>query len=350
MSGEAWASNTTLEQIAAWLAGVRSVVLLTHAKPDGDAMGSTLALARAINLSRGSSGASSVAECWYCGPMPSWWKMLARQTKCREVEPGQAPSFNLDPEAVVICDTGSWGQLDSYREWVRERSDRACVIDHHAHGDPEVAARRHIDTSAAAVALTLAELCRLVLGVDSVAALPEEVAEPLYFGTATDTGWFRHGNVGPRVFRAAADLLEAGVDHEKLYNESEMNDRPARLRLLGRALASLEYHNDESVALMSLTVKDFEQTGSAPGDSGGFVDVARGVKKVRVSALLTEVEAHHEGGPVTKISLRSKGGEGAVDVNEVAQKLGGGGHARAAGARLTCGLDEAKKKLLGALA
>ncbi len=350
MSEQAWETNTTLEKIAAWLGEKRSVVLLTHAKPDGDAMGSTLGLARAINLARGTSGAAATAECWYCGPMPSWWHVLARSTKVREVEPGVAPAFNLDPEAVVVCDTGSWGQLDSYAEWVRARTERACVIDHHAHGDADVAGMRFIDTSAAAVCQTMAELCRLVLGLGSVGGLPLEVAEPLYFGIATDTGWFRHGNVSPDVFRTAAGLLEAGVDHERLYNESEMNDRPARLRLLGRALASLEYHNNETIALMSLTVKDFDETGSAPGDSGGFVDVARGVKKVRVSAILTEVEAHSEDGPVTKISLRSKGGDDAVDVNLVAQKLGGGGHARAAGARVKGSLDEVKAKLLGALA
>ncbi|MEZ6243573.1 MAG: DHH family phosphoesterase [Phycisphaerales bacterium] len=346
---EAWGTNATLAEIARWLADKRSVVLLTHAKPDGDAMGSTLGLARAINLSRGTSGAASTAECWYCGPMASWTKLLARSTKVRTVEPGQAPEFALEPEAVVICDTGSWKQLDCYEGWVREHASRTAVIDHHLQGNAEIAALRHVDTSAAAVCQPVAELCRIILGLERVADLPTEVAEALYFGVATDTGWFKHGNVSGEVFRVAGALLDAGAEHERLYNATELNDRPERLRLMARALTSLEFHKNETVAFMSLTVADFKETGSAPGDSGGFVDIPRTVGKVLVSAVLTEVESH-SGGAVTKISLRSKGGEGAVDVNEVAQKLGGGGHARAAGARVEAGLDETKRRLLEALA
>lgn len=349
MTDADWKTNTTLSDIAAWLKDKRSVVVLTHAKPDGDAMGSTLALARALNLASDTSGASSKAECWYAGPMPAWHKLLAGSTKVRVIEPGESPEFTLDPEAIVILDTGTWGQIDGYADWLRSRTDRACVIDHHLQGDPDTAPRRHIDTTAAAVCQSSAELCRIVLGLESVSDLPTDIAEPLYFGIATDTGWFKHGNVNADVMRTAGDLLAAGVNHERLYQATEMNDRPARLRLMARALNSLELHHDDSVVFMSLRPIDLIETGAAPGDSGGFVDIPRGVGKVRVSALLTENEAPDKS-LFTKISLRSKGGDDAVDVNQVAQKLGGGGHARAAGARVMAGVETAKQKLLEALA
>lgn len=349
MTDADWKTNTTLSDIAAWLKNSRSVVVLTHAKPDGDAMGSTLALARALNHASDTSGASSKAECWYAGPMPAWHKLLAGSTKVRVIEPGESPEFTLDPEAIVILDTGTWGQIDGYADWLRSRTDRACVIDHHLQGDPDTAPRRHIDTTAAAVCQSSAELCRIVLGLESVSDLPTDIAEPLYFGIATDTGWFKHGNVNADVMRTAGDLLAAGVNHERLYQATEMNDRPARLRLMARALNSLELHHDDSVVFMSLRPIDLIETGAAPGDSGGFVDIPRGVGKVRVSALLTENEAPDKS-LFTKISLRSKGGDDAVDVNQVAQKLGGGGHARAAGARVMAGVETAKQKLLEALA
>ncbi len=349
MTDPDWNTTAPLPEIAAWLSAKRSVVVLTHAKPDGDAMGSTLALARALNLASGTSGAASVCECWYAGPMPAWYKFLSAPTKLRTIEPGGAPDFTLDPEAIVICDTGTWGQIDGYADWLRSRVDRACVIDHHLQGDPDTAPMRNVDTSAAAVCQSVAELCRLVLGLDSVADLPTEVAEPLYFGIATDTGWFKHGNVNAAVMRTAGDLLAAGVNHERLYNITEMHDRPARLRLMARALASLEMHNDETVVFMSLRPIDLVETGAAPGDSGGFVDIPRSVGKVRVSALLTEILTPDKQ-TITKISLRSKGGDDPVDVNQVAQKLGGGGHARAAGARVQGDLKTAKARLLEALA
>ncbi|MFI4898572.1 MAG: bifunctional oligoribonuclease/PAP phosphatase NrnA [Phycisphaerales bacterium JB059] len=349
MTNPEWTSTASLPEIADWLQGKRSVVLLTHAKPDGDAMGSTLALARAINRSTNTSGAASTAECWYMGPMPAWHKLLTASTKVRHIDPGERPEFTLDPEAIIVCDTGTWGQLDGYADWLRARADRACVIDHHLQGDPDTAPRRHLATSAAAVCQPVAELCRLLLGLSSLSELPTEVAEPLYFGIATDTGWFKHGNVSADVMRTAGDLLACAVNHERLYQATEMNDRPERLRLMARALASLELHQDDTIALMSLTPKDLEASGAAPGDSGGFVDIPRTVGKIRVSALLTEIEAPDHS-RFTKISLRSKGGDHAVDVNQVAQKLGGGGHARAAGARVMAPLADTKAKLLEALA
>lgn len=346
-----WHSTVSVAEMADWIGSMRTCVLLTHVKPDGDALGSTLALARTINLVRRTSGAVSAAECWYGAPLPEWAPHLMGSTKCRAVEPGQPVPGAFDPEAVVICDTGSWAQLDPFRTFIEERLERTAIIDHHLQGDPEVADHRLIDTSAAAVVQPVGEVCCRLLGVSSPARLPVEIASPLYVGLATDTGWFRHSNVDARVMRMAADLLEAGVEHTSLMELIEQNDRPSRLRLMQRALASLEMIDDKHAAVMSLTSTDFRECGAAPGESGGFVDIPRTVPSIRVVALLTEQEDAQ--GKFTKVSMRSKpeGWNGAdpVDVNAVCQKLGGGGHARAAGARIRAPLAEAKKVLVEAL-
>lgn len=346
-----WASNTTITDIAAWLRDQRAVVVLTHAKPDGDALGSTLALARALNRLSGTSGASSVAECWYAGPMPRWASSVTGETKVRVIEQGQPVPGALDPSAVVITDTGAWTQLDAYADWVRPRRERACVIDHHLNGDADTADRRLIETSAAAVCQPIARLCVELLGLSSAAELPEDIAEPLYLGLATDTGWFRHSNVTPEVFALAGELLAAGINHGRLHETIEMRERAARLRLMARALATLEIHEDKDAATMCLTKRDFDECGAAPGESGGFVDIPRSVESVRVCAVLTEQDTPE--GVLTKFSLRSKSepwnGKDPVDVAQVARTIGGGGHARAAGARILAPLDEAKRRLLEAL-
>ena len=145
-----------------------------------------------------------------------------------------------------------------------------------------------------------------------------------------------------------ADLLEAGVDHERLIETVEFRDRPGRLRLLSRALGSLELLDDDRIAVMALGEKDFEKAGAHPGDSGGFLDIVKTVETVRVGVLLTELKTPD--GVVTKISMRSKGGAGFVDVNVVAQSLGGGGHAQAAGARMVgVRLADAKATVVNAL-
>lgn len=323
--------------------------MLTHVKPDGDAVGASLALVRSIAASRRTSpsGVACPAEGWFTGPMPLFFSAVSRQTKARCIgATDELPA--LDPELVVIVDTGSWNQLDNFADWVRDRGDRTIVVDHHRNGDAEVAAMRYIETTAAAVCQPLAQLCAMLVGVRNPAQLDESIAEPLYLGVATDTGWFKHSNVTPAVMRLAADLIEAGVNHERLYQVVEQRDRPARLRLMARALNSLEFALHGTCAIMSLRQADFDESGAAPQDVGGFVDIPKTVEQVLVSCLLTELGP--TGGPVTKISMRSKGGPDLIDVNAVASKLGGGGHMQAAGARLQCSLEEAKRQLIEAFA
>lgn len=346
-----WRGTVSVNEMADWIGSMRTAVLLTHVKPDGDAMGSTLALARAINLLRKTTGAVSAAECWYGAPMPEWAPELAKSSKIRVIEPGQPTPGAFDPEAVIICDTGSWNQLEPSRVFIEERLERTAIIDHHLQGDAEIADHRLLDTTAAAAVQPVAAVCCRLLGLASPAKLPLEVATPLYVGLATDTGWFRHSNVDARVMRLAADLLDAGVDHIGLMERIEQNDRPSRLRLMQRALATMELVPSKYAAVMSLTTADFRESGAAPGESGGFVDLPRTVPTIRVTALLTEQEDAQ--GVFTKVSLRSKAtgwdGREPVDVNAVCQTLGGGGHARASGARIRAPLAEAKRMVIEAL-
>ncbi len=346
-----WTTTTTAESIADWINECETIVLLTHAKPDGDALGSTLAIARAINLKRGTSGAVSAAECWYAGPMPAWASKLIGNTKFRHEENGPMNPGVLDPQGILITDTGTWSQLDPYRAFLEPRLDRTVIVDHHLQGDGEISSRRLIQTDAAAVVQPAADICVALLGLKSPSELPAEIATPLYVGLATDTGWFKHSSVTPEVMRLAGDLLAAGVDHAALFAMLYQRDRASRLRLMAKALATLEVIPDKNLAVMTLTEQDFKDAGAAPGDSGGFVDLPQSVASIRVVALLTE---HHDSdGVFTKISMRSKPsaweGKDPVDVNAVCNTLGGGGHARASGARVREDLETTKKKVIEAI-
>lgn len=333
-----WTSNTDLAAVATWLRLCRRVVVLTHVKPDGDAVGSSVAATRAINLALGGVPGREVAVPWYWGPLPDWMKDVIGPTAYRFIdEQNRAEHDNReDPDGVLIVDTGSWTQLHEVREWLLRRTDIAAVVDHHRQGDPDVAARRVIHGNAAAVCEPVAELCRLLLNVKSLRELPLEVAEPLYLGLATDTGWFRHSNVTPGVLRTAADLLEAGVHHSRLYQIVEQRDRVSRLKLMARALSSMELHDRDRVAVLTLTLKDFHDCHAASTDSAGFSELALTAEKVQVCVLITEAFVHEGDGSITKVSMRSKEGPDAVDVNAAAKALGGGGHIRDA-----CGDEEA---------
>lgn len=352
----AWASTTSIADLATWLRGRRRVVVLTHLKPDGDAIGSTIAVTRAINLAAAARGTvlEPPATPWYAGPMPDWAADVIGATEHRVLTQADRPDHDRreDPDAVLVLDTGAWTQLHEVREWLLPRREIAAVIDHHRQGDADVADRRVIQTAAAAACEPCAELCCALLGVPSPARLPVEVATPLYLGLATDTGWFRHSNVSPSVLRLAASLLEAGVDHAALYEAVEQRDRPSRLRLMARALGSMKFLQRERIAVMTLTLQDFHDCNAAPTDSSGFAELALTAGPVQVSVLITEafVADRDPGGSVTKVSLRSKNGPASMDVNEVARKLGGGGHVRAAGAKVHADLAETTRRVIEALA
>lgn len=346
MSETTWTTNTDLPALAAWLRGRRRVVVLTHIKPDGDAVGSTLGIARAVAIAGQNAGVEVTP--WYAGPLPDWFDEIAGETPTRYLDT-QGLAGAAEPDGILIVDTGSWSQLHEVRGWLEPRRDRAAVLDHHLQGDGDVAPRRVIQTHAAAAAEPSAELCRLLLGRERLEEMPVSVAEPLYLGLAADTGWFRHSNTSPSALRTAAALLDAGVNHAKLYELTEQRAKPSRLRLLGRALSSLELYKDETVAVMTVTLQDVRETHAGPGDSGGFADLALAISTVRVSAVVSEAEVHPGSEPMTKVSMRSKTAPGSPDVNEIAKLLGGGGHARAAGAKMKCSLAEGRRRVIEAL-
>lgn len=335
-----YTTNTTIAEAASWLAEQRSVAITTHFKPDGDAVGSSLALARALRL-RGAA-----VELWYSGALPDFLREIVGETPHRHLDNRPAAEAD-DPEAIVIVDTGAWSQVEALRPWLESRTARALVVDHHLNGDASIASKRIVEPGAAAAAQLVGGLCSELLATPP-AALPVEVATPVYLGLATDTGWFRYSNVTAAVMRLAADLIEAGVAHTELFRIVEQRDRPGRLRLFGRALGTMELLDGDRVALMRLTERDVAESGARPGDTGGFADRLLAIESVLVAVVLSE-SRDHAGQPVAKISMRSKDGPGAVDVNEVAARLGGGGHARAAGARVRGSLDEARTQVLGAL-
>jgi phosphoesterase RecJ-like protein len=336
-----WTASTTLTQLAAWLRTRTRVVVLTHVKPDGDAIGSTLAVVRAL-LKAGID-----ARAWFGGPMPDFYPGVLAGTPAHVLDKYGLP--HEEPDGVLIVDTGSWSQLEPFAEWLKERAANTAIVDHHVHGDADITTRRAISTESAAAAQPVGEVCRLLLRLPSLDQLPREIAEPLYLGLATDTGWFRHSNVTPAVMRMAADLIAAGTDHARLYSLVQQQDKMARIRLMARALASLEELDGGRVALMTVTQKVFHDCHASANDTGGFVDVPLTVAAVMVSVLVTESYSGPHDTQITKVSFRAKEGDGAVDVNEIARKLGGGGHVRAAGAKMSLPLAEAKKRVIEAL-
>ncbi|MBN4061026.1 DHH family phosphoesterase [bacterium AH-315-I18] len=318
-----YVSNVTLQGAADLLRKSKKIVVTTHAKPDGDAFGSVIALCEV--LKRQNTDVTAL----FMPPIPSGLVGI-----CGELELAEFNEGDTLPEAdlYVLVDTGAWSQVSPLREQLAKHLDNTLIIDHHMGGDI-LAAHFFIDSKAAAC-------CEIIaLFVDELMAHVFEdpiVASALYVGIATDTGWFRFSNTRPQTHELAARLIAAGVDHAALYERSEQTERPEKLKLMIRALDSLELLSDAKAAVMVLRKEDFIQTGALPVETERFVDIPQAVASVQVVVLICE---SLDNGPI-RISFRSKPGKNAVDVATLAGEFGGGGHARAAGAKSDGDLDQ----------
>lgn len=206
-------------------------------------------------------------------------------------------------------------------------------IDHHL-GNRMYGEINYLDVEAPAVGEMILQLNRNHLKLE----LDPDIATAMYVSLATDTGFFRYHNTTLRTFQAAEELVRAGVvpgDVSLWINESVTR---GSIQLLGLCLTTLELHANGKIATLELPQRFFDEAGATPEDTEGIVNYGRNIEGVKVSALLKEGD-----GGTTRASLRAKPG---IDVQKVAAIWGGGGHAAASGCTIPLPLPEAKAKLV----
>jgi phosphoesterase RecJ-like protein len=304
----------------------RRFLLTTHVRPDGDGLGSMLALAEVFER----QGKQTVLV--ISSTFPARYTFLDPEKRIqRFVPPGEA--FRA-VDAVLILDTGTWNQLDQFGTFLRELGVPKVVIDHHQTQD-DLDAARFVDVTAEATGRLIFEAIN-ALGYP----LTPSAASSLFVALAMDTGWFRHSNATPATFALASELVRAGAKPELLYEELfERNSLP-RLKLTGLVLDRLQVAQSGRVAFSEVHRGDYETTGATPQDTEDLVNFTRSVAGVEVGLLFME---QPRGG--VKVSFRSRG----VNVARVAELFGGGGHRLASGATLAAGLDEARVRVLEAV-
>ena len=300
------------------LSRCRRVLVTTHVRPDGDALGTTAALV----LGMAKKGAA--AEVLLLSHLPRKYAFIYQEHGIthHDAEQGWPAGLELGGyDALLVADTGTWSQLPGLKERVAGFNRPKLVIDHHLTQE-DWADLKLVDTQAAAAAEVVAEL------LDQWGVAPDRaIASALYLAVASDTGWFQFSNTRPYTMRLAARLMEAGVDTDRLYQMLYQNERAERVALQARALQSLELLADGRLAVMRVRRGDFEQTRANVPDTENLINVPLQIRTVEVSLLFTEPP---DGGPV-RVSLRSKG---QVDVARFAETFGGGGHARASGLKV----------------
>ncbi|MDR7481239.1 MAG: DHH family phosphoesterase [Armatimonadota bacterium] len=309
--------------IAQVLARSARTLLVCHEAPDGDCLGSALALARALAvLGREALVASPEA-------VPSGLRVLPGAEHVVTAVPGA-----WQPDVAVTLECGTLARAGALAADVA-RAPMIIAIDHHAEHQP-YADLTDWDPAAAAVGEQVTELIAL-LGVTLDAAM----AQALLVAVTTDTGIFRYANTTPRVLRLAAELMERGADLAEIVRRVYEEQPVGAMRLLGAALASCQLHLGGAVAVAVVMPAMRAAAGPGADEAAGIAAALRTIAGVRLAVVLEE----HVGG--VRVSLRARDG---VRADRVAAQLGGGGHAAAAGAQVRAPLDAVLQQVLAAAA
>ena len=320
------ATPTPLERVVAQLRRSRKILMGTHASPDGDALGSELALARFLK------GLGKEVRILNTGGLARRLAWLPAPGEVEDYAPARHDAAIAEADAIVVVDIGNWERLETMVAPVMK--SRAVRIDLDHHPVENCPADLSVnDPSAPAVGMIVYRLIRALGG-----RLTRETAEPIYVSLLTDTGSFKYSNTGPDTHRLAAECLALGVEPYTVYTRLYECMSPARLRLLGTALARVEV--DRAVAWTVLPHGLYAATGAREDDSEGIVEQVRALEGVETALVFKEAEPG-----VVKVSLRSKS---RADVNAVARRFGGGGHARAAGLTMRASLEKAVAEVLAA--
>lgn len=319
-------NNDGLSAVAKRIGEANSLLLLCHARPDGDGLGSMLALTLA------GRAAGKTMHMLVPDNIPP--RELAFFGDLAVSGPKDFDSLADQVELIVVLDTCAKAQLDGVADAIEVRNSKTVIVDHHRTAD-SLGSSRWIDPTAAATGVMTGELIEeLGWPVDL------QVAEALMMAVTADTGWLRFANTDGRCLRAVAKWADLGVRTDKLYMKLHQNDRPNRLKIMARMLQGMELHCEGKLAIMTLLQKDFAETGARGDETENFVNEALRIGTVETCALLTE------NGSGIRVSLRSRE---LVDVAAVAQGFGGGGHQRAAGLRSTELLETVRKQIIDAL-
>ncbi len=307
-----------LEKIESTIQNNRRFFITSHIRQDGDNIGSQLALYHAL-VGLGKEVAIQNAD-----PVPDTYSFLPGVDRIRI-----STTVDKNWDVLFVLDAGDLERTGGIRT-----EKFACVvkIDHHQSQKPfaDISYVRQDASSTCEMVYDLIKSMKLTINQD--------IATNLYTGILTDTGSFRFSNTNARVFEITSDLVRTGADPEDIARRIYEQNSIGRTRMLGECLAGLELLEDGKIAVMKLDEKMLHRNGCQPWETENFINHALSVKGVAVALLFQELSPESY-----KISLRS---QGEVDVAEVAEELGGGGHKCASGCRVKGPLETVKEDIV----
>lgn len=313
-----------VDEIIDLLQRSQKILLCTHIFPDGDALGSQLGLAHALE-------GMGKEVYLYCEEPASY--LLDFLPGCDKLIPFFPDDHDFD--CAISLDCGDQRRLGNMAADLVEQRP-FVVIDHHA-GHQDFGDLRWVDHNRSSTGEMVYDLIRLLGG-----RITRDCAYCIYTAILTDTGSFRYESTTSHTMRVAAELMDYGISVPEICGHVYDSYTTSRLQLLQQVLSTLELYEDDKIAVIRVTMDLFNTTGTTGADTELFINFPRSIQSVKVAVFLKETPDNLVG-----VSMRAKG---EVDVAKVARDFGGGGHINAAGFKLpdvTC--DELRDRLLAEL-
>jgi phosphoesterase RecJ-like protein len=317
--------NASFEQIGEILRNHQSFVLMSHVRPDGDAIGSQLALGYAL-LAAGKS-VRLINE----DGLPDNLSFMAGSERIE-----RPPSEPLDVEVAIALDTAVKSRLGEKALHAASKAKIWLNIDHHV-SNPKYGDLNLIDSSSPATGQILYQLITSI-GLP----IPAESRDAIYVAVSTDTGSFQYPSTTAETYEMAADLIRRGLDVGTINSNTYDSHPYRRVELMRALLNTLQLSEDGRVAYWEMRDQTRIDLGLQPEDSEGLIDLIRAIRGVQLAVFFEELPD----GKV-RVSMRSK--QRSLDVCKIAMQFGGGGHALAAGIRMNGPLEEAKPLVLEAI-
>ena len=303
------------------------LLLTTHINPDGDGLGSEVATALWLREM------GKTVHVLNDSPVPHAFEFLARHLPLENFDPALAEKRFDEADALIVLDTSNRQRIGRLADVAARHVITIAIVDHHKTHTRGFGSINVIEPEASSTGEIVYDLMR-----EAGATITPDVAEALYVALMTDTGSFRYSNTSEHAHHMAADLVRRGVDPQRLHTMVHTHASAGRLRFFGEALSALELHSDGRIVVLEVAPEQFAKHGLVGADTEGLVDLPRTIAGVEAVALFSEVEP----GKV-KVSLRSTG---RVAIDSVVARLGGGGHAHAAGVLLRCSRADARARVL----
>ncbi len=308
----------TLDEILIEIKKAEKIVILTHESPDGDAVGSSLAVK--LIVEQLGKNADVI--------IPEYSRMFNFLPSADEIK---SDSEIKDYDLAISVDCANLKRLAKNEYF--EKARKTIVIDHHGtnnmFGDLNYV--NPVSPACCEILASMADYYNINVS--------KEIGTCIMTGIITDTGGFRHIGITPDTFEYTAELIRKGVDVPDIYKRTMRTKTKANFELTKRVIDRMELLENGKVSFTYINTKDEIEVGAEPGDHEGLVDIGKDIEGVKVSIFIRQKEEQE----LYKVSLRS---EDDINVSDICFVFGGGGHARAAGALIPGNIEQVKEKLM----